>query len=79
VTTARRRPALRLAVASGVNLAAVIDAFLSRPDLASTTRAKYRQTLTVLESFSSGVATSEAAVARPESPSVRAVRVLLRR
>jgi site-specific recombinase XerD len=49
VTTARSRPALRLAVASGVDLAAAIDAFLSQPDLASTTRAKYRQTLTVLE------------------------------
>ena len=49
MTTGRSRPALRLAVASGVNLAAAIDAFLSQPDLASTTRAKYRQTLTVLE------------------------------
>ncbi len=49
VTTARSQPALRLAVASGVDLAAAIDAFLSQPDLAPTTRAKYRQTLTVLE------------------------------
>jgi hypothetical protein len=49
VTTARSRPALRLAVASGVDLAAAIDAFLSQPDLAPTTRAKYRQTLAVLE------------------------------
>ena len=49
VTTARSRPALRLAVASGVDLAAAIDAFLSQPDLAATTRAKYRQTLTVVE------------------------------
>ena len=49
MTTARSRPALRLAVASGVDLATAIDAFLSQPDLASTTRAKYRQTLTVLE------------------------------
>jgi len=49
VTTARSRPALRLTVASGVDLAAAIDAFLSQPDLASTTRAKYRQTLTILE------------------------------
>ena len=48
-TTARGRPALRLAVASGVALAAAIDAFLSQPDLAPTTRAKYRQTLAVLE------------------------------
>jgi hypothetical protein len=48
VTTALSRPALRLTVAS-VNLAAAIDAFLSQPDLASTTRAKYRQTLAVLE------------------------------
>ena len=49
MTTGRSRPALRLAVASGVNLATAIDAFLSQPDLAPTTRAKYRQTLTVLE------------------------------
>jgi site-specific recombinase XerD len=49
VTTARRRPALRLAVASGVDLAVAIDAFLSQPDLAPTTRAKYRQTLAVIE------------------------------
>jgi len=49
VPRARSRPALRLAVASGVDLAAAIDAFLSQPDLASTTRAKYRQTLTVRE------------------------------
>jgi integrase len=49
VTTARSRPALRLAVASGVDLAAAIDAFLSQPDLAPTTRAKYRQTLAVVE------------------------------
>src|SRR5919112_2929144 len=47
--TARNRPALRLAVASGVDLAAAIDAFVSQPDLASTTRAKYRQTLAVVE------------------------------
>ncbi len=49
MTTARSRPAPRLAIASGVDLATAIDAFLSQPDLASTTRAKYRQTLTVLE------------------------------
>ena len=49
MTTTRSRTALRLTVASGVDLAAAIDAFLSQPDLASTTRAKYRQTLTVLE------------------------------
>ena len=49
MTTARRQPALRLAVASGVDLAAAIDAFLSQPDLAATTRAKYRQTLAVVE------------------------------
>jgi len=47
VTTARSRPALRVAVASGVDLAAAIDAFLSQPDLATTTRMKYRQTLAV--------------------------------
>ena len=39
----------RLTVASDVNLATAIDGFLSQPDLAPTTRAKYRQTLTVLE------------------------------
>jgi hypothetical protein len=49
MTTARSRPALRLAVASGGDLAAAIDAFLSQPDLAATTRAKYRQTLAVVE------------------------------
>jgi hypothetical protein len=49
VTTARSRPALRFAVASGVDLAVAIDAFLSQPDLAPATRAKYRQTLSVLE------------------------------
>lgn len=49
VTTARSQAALRLAVASAVDLAAAIDAFLSQPDLAATTRAKYRQTLTVVE------------------------------
>jgi hypothetical protein len=49
VTTARSRRALRLAVASGVDLAAAIDAFLSQPDLAATTRAKHRQTLSVVE------------------------------
>ena len=49
MTTARTRPAPGLAVASGVDLAMAIDAFLSQPDLVSTTRAKYRQTLTVLE------------------------------
>jgi len=49
VTTARSRPALRLAVASGVDLATAIDAFLSQPDLAPTTCAKYRQTLTIVE------------------------------
>jgi len=49
VTNARSRPAPRPAIASGVDLAAAIDAFLSQPDLAPTTRAKYRQTLTVLE------------------------------
>jgi integrase len=49
VTTARSRPALRLAVVSGVDLAAAIDAFLLQPDLAATTRAKYRQTLAVVE------------------------------
>jgi hypothetical protein len=50
VTTARSRPALRLAAASSVDLAVAIDAFLSQPDLAATTRAKYRQTLAVVES-----------------------------
>ena len=49
MTTARNRPALRLAVASGVELASAIDAFLSQPDLAATTRAKDRQTLAVVE------------------------------
>ena len=49
VTSASSRPALRLAVASGVDLGAAIDAFLSLPDLAATTRAKYRQTLAVIE------------------------------
>jgi hypothetical protein len=49
VTTARSRPALRLAVASGVDLAVAIDAFLSQPELAATTRAKYRRTLAVVE------------------------------
>ena len=49
MTTARHRPARHLAVASDVNLAAAIDAFLSLPDLAPTTRAKYHQALTVLE------------------------------
>jgi hypothetical protein len=49
VTTARSRPAVRLAVTSRVDLAAAIDAFLSQPDLAATTRAKYRQTLAVIE------------------------------
>ena len=48
MTTALSRPALRLTVAS-VNLAAAIDAFLSQPGLAPTTRAKYRQTLTVVQ------------------------------
>jgi hypothetical protein len=38
--TARSRPALRLAAASAVDLAAAIDTFLSQPDLAPTTRAK---------------------------------------
>jgi len=45
----RSRPALRVAIASDVDLATAIDAFLSQPDLAPTTRAKYRQTLTVVE------------------------------
>ena len=49
MSTASRRPALRLAAASGVDLAGAIDAFLSQPDLAATTRAKYRQTLAVVE------------------------------
>jgi len=49
VTAARSRPALHLTVSSGVDVAAAIDAFLSQPDLASTTRAKYHQTLTVVE------------------------------
>ena len=49
MTTACNRPARRLTVASDVDLATAIDAFLSQPDLAPTTRAKYRQTLTVLE------------------------------
>jgi hypothetical protein len=49
MTTVRSRPALRLAVASDVDLAVAIDAFLSQPDLAATTRAKYRQTLAVVE------------------------------
>ncbi len=49
MTTARSRPALRRPIASDVDLATAIDAFLSQPDLAPTTRAKYRQTLTVLE------------------------------
>jgi hypothetical protein len=41
VTTASSRPVLHLAVVSGVDLAAAIDAYLSQPDLAATTRAKY--------------------------------------
>jgi len=49
VTTASSRSALRLAAASEVDLAEAIDAFLSQPDLAPTTRAKYRQTLAVIE------------------------------
>ena len=49
VTTAHIQPGLRLAAASGVDLGAAIDAFVSQPDLAPTTRAKYRQTLTVVE------------------------------
>ena len=49
MTAARSRPALHLTVSWGVDVAAAIDAFLSQPDLASTTRAKYRQTLMVLE------------------------------
>ena len=49
MTTARSRPALRLAIASDVDLATAIDAFLSQPDLAPTTRAKYRQTLAIVE------------------------------
>ena len=49
MASARSRPALRLAATSAVDLAAAIDAFLSQPDLASTTRAKYRQTLMVVE------------------------------
>ncbi len=47
MTIAHSRPALRLATASGIDLA--IDAFLSQPDLAPTTRANYRQTLAVVE------------------------------
>jgi integrase len=47
VTSTSSRPALRLAAAAGVDLAAAIDAFLSQPDLAPTTRAKHRQTLAV--------------------------------
>jgi hypothetical protein len=49
VTIARSRLALRLVVASGVDLAVAIDAFLSQPDLAPTTRANYSQTLAVVE------------------------------
>jgi len=49
VTTARSRPAIHLTITTDVDLAAAIDAFPSRPDLAPTTRTKYRQTLTVLE------------------------------
>jgi hypothetical protein len=49
VTRTSSRPALRLATASGVDLAAAIDAFLSQPDLAPTTRPKYRQTLAVVD------------------------------
>jgi hypothetical protein len=49
VTTARRQPALHLATTSAIGLAVAIDVFLSQPDLAATTRAKYRQTLTVVE------------------------------
>ena len=49
MTTASSRPALRLAATSAVDLAAAIDAFLSQPDLAATTRVKYRQTLAVVE------------------------------
>ena len=47
MTSTSSRPALRLAAVAGVDLAAAIDAFLSQPDLAPTTRAKYRQTLAV--------------------------------
>jgi hypothetical protein len=47
MTSTSSRPALRLAAAAGVDRAAAIDAFLSQPDLAPTTRAKYRQTLAV--------------------------------
>lgn len=49
--SARSRTALNLVEppkAEGA-LAAAVDAFLSQPDLAVTTRAKYRQTLAVLE------------------------------
>ncbi|MDQ3710531.1 MAG: hypothetical protein M3387_14745, partial [Actinomycetota bacterium] len=49
MTSARSRPALHVAAASAVDLAAAIDAFLSQPDLAPATRAKYRQTLAVVE------------------------------
>jgi Ribbon-helix-helix protein, copG family len=49
VTSTSSRPALRLAAAAGVDLAEAIDAFLSQPDLAPTTRAKYRQTLAGVE------------------------------
>ena len=49
MTTAHSRPALRLATASGIDLAEAIDAFLSQPDLAATTRVKYRLTLAVVE------------------------------
>jgi hypothetical protein len=45
----RSRSPLRLATAPGADLAAAVDAFLSQPDLAAGTRAKYRQTLTVVE------------------------------
>jgi hypothetical protein len=49
VTTVSSRLALGLAAGSGIDPAAAIDAFLSQPDLAPTTRAKYRQSLAVVE------------------------------
>jgi len=51
-TPAHDRAALSLENRSTGNraFAAAVDAFLSQPDLAMTTRAKYRQTLAVLES-----------------------------
>jgi len=65
-----RRSALHVVArpAGGMDLAVAVDAFLSQPDLAATTRAKYRQTLTVVEAELGASAVTGAAITGVVAP-----------